>query len=89
MCFSVRGLASEHKDALDAKILIDLGPVKRRELLEVRDQLLFTLSMDHYLHGRASQGWWPSLAAASLQPPPLFCEEGEALKVVEVVDTCV
>ena len=88
MCFSVRGLASEHKDALDAQILIDLGPVKRRELLEVHDQLLFTLSMDHYLHGRASQGWWLSLAP-SLQPLPLFCEEGEALKVVEVVDTCV
>lgn len=85
MCFSVRGLASEHEDALDAQILVNLGPVERRELLEVRDQLLFTLPMDHNLHGSASQRRWLPLAP-SLQPLPLFSEEAEALKVVQIVD---
>lgn len=88
MSFSVRGLASEHKDALDAQILVNLGPVERWELLEVRDQLLFALPMDHNLHGSPSQGGWLPLAR-SLQPRPLFCEEGEALKVVEIVDASV
>ena len=85
---AIAHLAAVHEHALDLQILIDFGPVQRRELIKILNQLLFPLLVEDSSGSGAAECRWTQ-STESLDLAPCERDEVESLQVVEVLDASI